>query len=88
MEEHFRNIHKSCDKKLSSEKRNEEKKSKQTKITAVCTAVIFSGQTSKAKAATEASFRVSHSIVKHNKSFQDGEMIKETFVEAADSFWD
>lgn len=36
------------------------------------------------KAATKASFRVSHPVVKHNKSFQDGEKIKEAFVEAAD----
>lgn len=37
---------------------------------------FFLGQTSKVKAATEASFGVSHSIVKHSESFQDGEMIK------------
>ena len=30
---------------------------------------------------------MSHSIVKHKKSFQDGEMIKEAFVEVADSLF-
>lgn len=48
---------------------------------------FFSQLTSKAKAATEASFRVSHLIVKNKKSFQDGEMVKEAFVEAADSLF-
>ena len=48
---------------------------------------FFLQLSSKAKAATEASFRVSHSIIKHKKSFQDGEMIKEAFVEAIDSLF-
>ena len=48
---------------------------------------LFSQHTSKVKAATEASFRVSHLIEKNKKSFQDGEMVKEAFVEAADSLF-
>uniref|UniRef100_A0A087XSU0 Uncharacterized protein n=1 Tax=Poecilia formosa TaxID=48698 RepID=A0A087XSU0_POEFO len=48
---------------------------------------FFSHLTTKAKAATKVSFRVSHLIVEHKKSFQDGEMIKEAFVEAADSLF-
>ena len=48
---------------------------------------LFSQLTSKVKAATEASFRVSHLIEKNKKSFQDGEMVKEAFVEAADSLF-
>ena len=35
----------------------------------------------------EASLRVSHSVIKHKKSLQDGEMMKEAFVEAADSLF-
>ena len=48
---------------------------------------FFTQATSEAKAATEASFRVSHIIVKNKKSFQDGEMVKEAFIEAADSLF-
>ena len=48
---------------------------------------FFTQATSEVKAATEASFRVSHIIVKNKKSFQDGEMVKEAFVEAADSLF-
>ena len=44
---------------------------------------------SQAKATTEALLWVSHSIIKHKKSLQDdGEMMKEAFVEAADSLLD
>lgn len=44
---------------------------------------FFSQLTTKVKAATEASFRVSHFIVKNKKFFQDREMVKEAFVAAA-----
>ena len=39
------------------------------------------------KAVTEASFRVNHFIAKKKKSFQDGEMVKDEFIEAADSLF-
>ena len=48
---------------------------------------FFTQHTSKLKATTEASFRVSHVTVNNKKSFQDGEMVKKAFVEAADSFF-
>ena len=48
---------------------------------------FFTQQNWQTKADTEALLRVSHSIIKHKKSFQDGDMIKEAFVEAADSLF-
>ena len=48
---------------------------------------FFKQQTSKAKAASEASFRLSHVIVKNKKYSQDGKMVKEVFIEAADSMF-
>ena len=48
---------------------------------------FFTQQISKAKAATEALFRMSQVIVENKKSFRDGEMIKEAFIEAADSMF-
>ena len=44
---------------------------------------FFTQQISKAKAAIEASFWVSHVIVTNMKFFRDGEMVKEAFIEAA-----
>ena len=37
------------------------------------------------KAATIASYRVSHVLAKHMKSFKDGKVVKEAFLEAADA---
>ena len=48
---------------------------------------FFTQQISKAKAANEASFWVSHVIVKNKKSFRDGEMVKEAFIEAPNSMF-
>ena len=35
-----------------------------------------------------ASYRVCHVLVKYRKSFQDGKMVKESFIEAADSLFE
>ena len=45
----------------------------------------FSRPNKKSKAATIASYRVSHVLAKHMKSFKDGEVVKEAFLEAADA---
>ncbi len=82
MEQHFRTVHRNYDTGFPPKSKLRKRKVKELKPQ-------LSGQlSSKAKAATEASFRVSHSIIKHKKSFQDGEMIREAFIEAADSFRD
>ena len=43
--------------------------------------------TGKAKAATIASYRVSHVIAQKKKAFQDGDFVKEEFTVAADSMF-
>uniref|UniRef100_A0A6P7GEG1 Zinc finger BED domain-containing protein 5-like n=1 Tax=Diabrotica virgifera virgifera TaxID=50390 RepID=A0A6P7GEG1_DIAVI len=45
------------------------------------------GQVDKNKAATEASYRVSQIIAQKKKPYEDGEMIKQAFLEAADSLF-
>ena len=42
----------------------------------------------KPKAAAIACYRVSHVLAKHKKAFKDGDIVKEAFVEAADSLFD
>ena len=64
--------------------RAEKAKGEGTKITVNRATVVFH---TAAKANTKALLRVSHSIIKHKNFFQDGEMIKEAFVEAADSLF-
>ncbi|XP_061820631.1 general transcription factor II-I repeat domain-containing protein 2-like [Nerophis lumbriciformis] len=86
VERHFRTIHGKYDTDfpLKSELRKRKVKELKSQLSGQQS---FFTQTSKAKVATEASFRVSHIIVKNKKSFQDGEMVKEAFVEAADSLF-
>ena len=85
VERHFRTVHRNYDTDFPL--KSELRKVKKLKSQLFGEQSFFSQLSSKAKAATEASFRVSHSMIKHKKSFQDGEMIKEAFVEAADSLF-
>lgn len=80
MERHF---HKNYDTKFPPKSELRRRKVKELKSQLFGQQSCFSQLTSKERAATEASFRVSHLIVKNKKSFQNGEMVKEAFVEAA-----
>lgn len=42
----------------------------------------------KSKAATIASFRISHVLAKNKKSFQTGEIVKQAFLEGADALFE
>ena len=87
VEEHFRTVHRNYDTDFPPKSELRKRKVKELKSQLSREQSFFSQLSSKAKAATEASFRVSHSMIKHKKSFQDGEMIKEAFIEAADSLF-
>uniref|UniRef100_A0A669C9P0 HAT C-terminal dimerisation domain-containing protein n=1 Tax=Oreochromis niloticus TaxID=8128 RepID=A0A669C9P0_ORENI len=87
VERHFRTVHGKYDTTFPPKSELRKKKVKELKSQLSGQQSFFTQQTSKAKAATKASFRVSHIIVKNKKSFQDGEMVKEAFVEAADSLF-
>ena len=45
---------------------------------------IFTKPNTRSKAAKITSYRVCHVLSKNKKSFQDGEMVKEAFIKAAD----
>lgn len=45
---------------------------------------IFTKPTIQSKAATMASFRISFILAKHKKPFNDGEMVKEAFIEGGE----
>lgn len=45
---------------------------------------VFIRPNTKGKAATIASYHVSRVLAEHKKSFKDGEVVKEAFIEAAD----
>ena len=86
MERHFRTAHKNYDTNFPPKSELRKRKVKELKCQ-LSGQSFFSQLTSKAKATTEASFQVSHLIVKNKKSFQAAEMVKEAFVEAADSLF-
>ena len=87
VERHYRSVHKAYDSDFppSSELRKRKVRELQSQLAGQQS--LFLKPTSTAKAATEASLRVSHAIIKHKKSFQDGEMVKEAFIEAADALF-
>uniref|UniRef100_A0AAQ4S2T7 HAT C-terminal dimerisation domain-containing protein n=1 Tax=Gasterosteus aculeatus aculeatus TaxID=481459 RepID=A0AAQ4S2T7_GASAC len=87
VERHFRTLHGKYDTEFPPKSELRKTKVKELKSQLLGQQSFFTQATSKAKAATEASFRVSHIIVKNKKSFQDGEMVKEAFVEAAHSLF-
>ncbi|XP_051259245.1 general transcription factor II-I repeat domain-containing protein 2-like [Dicentrarchus labrax] len=87
VERHFRTIHKSYNTDFPPKSELRRRKVKELKSQLSGHQAFFSQLTTKAKTTTEASFRVSHVLVKNKKSFQDGEMIKEAFVEAAESLF-
>ena len=87
VERNFRTLHGKYDTEFLPKSELRKTKVKELKSQLLGQQSFFTQATSKAKAATEASFRVSHIIVKNKKSFQDGEMVKEAFVEAAESLF-
>lgn len=87
VERHFRTLHKNCHTDSPPKSELRRRKVKELKSQWSGQQSFFSQLTTKAKAATEASSRVSHLIVKNKKSFRGGETVKEAFVEAADSLF-
>lgn len=87
VERHFRTVHGKYDTDFPPKSELRKRKMEELKFQLSGQQSFFTQRTSRSKAATEASFRVSHVIVKSKKSFQDGEMVKEAFVEAADSLF-
>ena len=87
VERHFQTVHSKYDTDFPLKSELRKRKVKELKCQLSGQQSLFSQHTSKGKAATEASFRVSHLIVSNKKTFQDGEMVKVAFVEAADSFF-
>ena len=89
VERHFRTVRKKDNTDFPPKSELRKRKVRELKSRLTRQQSFFTQWNSQAKADTETLLRVSHSIIKHKKSFQDGEMVKEACVEAADSFfWD
>ena len=87
MERRYRTVHGKYDTNFPPESELRTKEVKELKSHCRDSSHFFTQQTLKAKAATDSSFRVSYVITKNKKSFQEEEMVKEAFIQAADSLF-
>ena len=87
MERHFLTVRGKYDTDIPPKSVLRNKRMKEIKSLLSGQQSFFTQQISNAKAANQASFWVSHVIVKNRKSFRDGEMVKEAFIEAANSMF-
>ena len=87
MEQHFWTVHEKYDIDFPPTSELRMRKVNELKSQLSREQSFFTQHTSKSKATTEASFCVSHVTANNKKSFQDAEMVKEVFIEAADSLF-
>jgi Domain of unknown function (DUF4371)/Spin-doc zinc-finger/hAT family C-terminal dimerisation region len=88
VERHFRTVHKAYEHDFLAKSELRKRKISELKSRMKVQQSLFTTPLVKSKAGNVASFRVSHVIAKHKKPFEDGEIIKEAFLEAADSLFD
>ena len=81
-------LHKKYDSDFPPKSELRKRKIRELKAQLSAKQALFTGATSKSNAATIASFRVSRVLLKHKKPFQDGEIFKEAFLEAAESLYE
>ncbi|KAK9720365.1 Spin-doc zinc-finger [Popillia japonica] len=87
IERHHKAVHSKFEKSFPLSSGTRKEKLKQLKNQLVGQQSIFLKTADKNKAATEASYRVSQIIARKKKPYEDGEMIKQAFLEAADSLF-
>ena len=87
-ERHFVTMHSKYRKDFPAQSELRKKKLEELKSQLATQQSIFTKLNTRGKAAKVASYRVCHVLAKHKKPFQDGEMVKEAFIEAADSLFE
>lgn len=88
LERHFKSCHKNYETNFPPKSELRKRKVHELKSQLSAKQNLFTGAKLKSRAATIASFRVSRVLAKHKKAFQEGEVFKEAFLEAADSLFD
>ena len=84
LERHFKPVHKSYDTNFPAKSPLRARKIQELKSQLAAQQSVFTRPNTKSKAATIASYRVSRVPAKGNKSFKDGEIVKEAFMEGSD----
>lgn len=88
VERHFKTVHSGIERDYPLNSTLRKEKVMQLKSQLNAQQSTFFKTLDKSKAATEASFRVSKVIAQHRKPYEDGELIKVAFLEAADTLFD
>ncbi len=88
VERHFVTLHKNYDTKYPSDSAVRREKVKQLKSELQAQQDTFRKPLDKAKASTVASFSVAHVLAKKKKTFEDGETVKECWLEASESLFE
>ena len=89
LERHFKTVHKRYERNFPAKTPLHATKVRDLKAQLAARQSIFTKPKTQAnKAATVASYRISHVVAKHKKPFIDGNIGKEAFLEAADSLFD
>ncbi|CAG9839126.1 unnamed protein product [Diabrotica balteata] len=87
IERHHKTVHSNFEKSFPLHSAARKEKLKQLTKQLTGQQSIFLKTVDKNRAATEASYRVSQIIAQKKKPYEDGEMIKQAFLEAADSLF-
>ncbi|XP_067937246.1 general transcription factor II-I repeat domain-containing protein 2A-like [Watersipora subatra] len=87
LERHFTTMHKRYENDFPAQSELRKIKLKELKSQLAAQQSIFTRPNTRGKAAKIASYRVCQVLAKHKKPFQDGAMVKEAFMEAADSLF-
>ena len=89
LERHFKTVHERYERNFPAKTPLHATKVRDLKAQLAARQSIFTKPKTQAnKAATVASYRISHVVAKHKKPFIDGNIVKEAFLEAADSLFD
>ncbi len=87
LERHFKTVHKKYERDFPAKTELRSRKVRELKTQLAAQQSVFTRSNTKGKAATMASYRFSHVLAKHKKSFKDGEVVKEAFIEATDALF-
>lgn len=88
LERHFSSLHKKFDADFPPKTEIRKVKVRDLKAHLGAQQHLFAKPLLQSQAGTEASFRIANVLVKHKKPFQDGEMMKQAFLEAGNVLFD
>lgn len=88
LERHFKTLHKNYETDFPQKSELRRRKLQDLKSSLKAEQSMFKRPAKQSVAATIASFKISYILAKHKKPFEDGVMVKEAFVEAAEVLFD